>query len=82
MIIAVRQGYIKKTDNTLSDQKKFTIVNLKGDTLVCDVNHKNSQKNSMTDKTRKSLKPVGCRPGVMYCLRKVHKANKENGPAF
>ena len=36
----------------------------------------------MTDKTRKSLKPVGTRPGVMYGSCKVHKASVENCPPF
>ena len=31
----------------------------------------------MTEKTRKLLKPVGSRPGVMYGLCKVHKASIE-----
>ena len=34
MAIVGRQGYIKKMDNILSDQKKFTIVNLKDNTLL------------------------------------------------
>ena len=37
---------------------------------------------SMTEKTRKSLKPVGTRPGVMYGSCKVHKANVGNCPPF
>ena len=32
----------------------------------------------MTEKTRKSLKPVGTRPVVMYGLSKVYKASVEN----
>ena len=36
----------------------------------------------MTEKTRKSLKPVGTRPGVMCRSCKVHKANVENCPPF
>ena len=34
----------------------------------------------MTEKTRKSLKPVGTRPGIMYGSCKVHKAR--NFPSF
>ena len=30
----------------------------------------------MTEKNRKSLKPIGCRIGVMQGLSKVRKANK------
>ena len=36
----------------------------------------------MTDKTRKSLKPVGTRPGVVYGSCNVHKASVENCPPF
>ena len=34
VVIVDRQDYIKKMDNILSDQNKFTIVNLKDDTLL------------------------------------------------
>ena len=36
----------------------------------------------MTEKTRRSLKPVGIRPGVMYGSFKVHKASVVNCPPF
>ena len=36
----------------------------------------------MTEKIRKSLKPVGTRPGVMYGSCKVHKASVGNCPPF
>ena len=36
----------------------------------------------MTEKTRKSPKPVGTRPGVMYGSSKVHKAIVENCMPF
>ena len=36
----------------------------------------------MTEKTRRSLKPVGIRPGVMYGSCKVHKASVVNCPPF
>ena len=36
----------------------------------------------MTEKTRKSLKPVGTRPGILYGSCKVHKASVGNGPPF
>ena len=71
MVIVGRQDYIKKIDNILSDQQKFTVVNLKYETLLkFAVNQKKKQhvdkvlrklveSNSMTEKTRKSLKPIG-----------------------
>ena len=36
----------------------------------------------MIEKARKSLEPVGTRPGVMYGSSKVHKASVENFPPF
>ena len=36
----------------------------------------------MIEQTRKSLKPVGTRPGVMYGSCKVHKASVGNCPPF
>ena len=34
VIIVNKQNYIKKMDNILNHQKKFTLVNLKDDTLL------------------------------------------------
>ena len=78
--------------NVLSDRKKFNIVSLKDDTLlnfainqgkhVDKVLKKLVESKSMTEKTRKSLKPVGTRPGVMYGSCKVHKASVGNCPPF
>ena len=62
-------------NDILSDQKKFSKASLKDDTLlnfaisqekhVDKVLKKLVESKSMTEKTRKSLKPVGTRPGVM-----------------
>ena len=67
----------------LSDQKKFSKVSLKDGTLlnfainqekhVDKVLKKFVESKSMTEKTRKSLKPVGTRPGIIYGSYKVHK---------
>ena len=38
--------------------------------------------NSITEETRKSLKPVGTKPGIMYGLCKVHKDIIDNCPPF
>ena len=38
--------------------------------------------NSTTEKTRKSLKPIGTRPGVMHDSYKVHKTCVDNCPPF
>ena len=38
--------------------------------------------NSISEETRRSLKPVGTRPGIMYGLCKVHKDIIDNCPPF
>ena len=75
-----------------SDQKKVSKVSLKDNTslnfAISQEKHfdkvlKNLvQSKSMTEKTKKSLKPVGTRPGVMYGSCKVHKASVGNCAAF
>ena len=92
VVIADRQDYINKMGNILSDQKKFTIVNLKDGALlnfavkqekhVDKVLKKLVESTSVTEKTRKSFIPVGSRPGVMYGSCKVHKTSLENCPPF
>ena len=37
---------------------------------------------SIFEETRRSLKPVGTRPGIMYGLRKAHKDIIDNCPPF
>ena len=79
-------------NDILSDQKKFSKVSLKGDTLlnfaISQEKHidkflkKLVESKSMTEKTRKSLKPVGTRPVVMYGSYKVHKGSVGNCPPF
>ena len=78
--------------NILSDRKKFNKVSLKDDTLlnfainqekhVDKVLKKLVESKSMTEKTRKSLKPVGTKPGFMYGLCEVHKASLGVCPPF
>ena len=90
--IVQRQNYLKKMNDILSDQKKFSKVSLNHETLlnfainqekhVDQVLKKLVESKSMTEKTRKSLKPVGTRPGVMYGSCKVHKASVGNCPPF
>ena len=90
--IVFRQDYIKKLNNILSNQKKLTIIILKGDTLlnfavnqekhVDKVIKKLVESKSMTEKTRKLLKPVGSRPGIMHGSCKVHKVSVVNRPPF
>ena len=89
VVINDRQDYIKKMHYILSDQKKFTMVNLKDDTLlnfavnqekhVDKVLKKLVESKIMTEKkNRKSLKPVGSRPAVMYDSSKVNRSSVEN----
>ena len=83
-MLVQRQDYLKKTNGILSDQKKFSKVSLKDDTLLNFAIDQEKQvdkdlkklveSKSMKDKTRKSLKPVGTRPGVIHGSCKVHKA--------
>ena len=92
VVIVQRQDYLEKINDTLSDQKKFSKVSLKDDTLlnfainqekrVDKVLKKFVESKSMTEKARKSLKPVGTRPGIMYGSCKVHKASVGNYPPF
>ena len=69
VVIVQRQGYLEKMIDILSDQKKFSKESLKDDSLlnfginqekhVDKVLKKFVESKSMTEKTRKSLKPVG-----------------------
>ena len=75
-------------NDILSDQKKFSKVSLKEDTLlnfainqqkqVDKVFKKLFESKSTTEKTRKPLKPLVTRPDAMYSLCKVHKAGVGN----
>ena len=72
----------------LCNQNKFTIINLKDDTLlnfnvnqekhVDKVLKKFVEFDSMTGRNKKLLTPVGSRPGVMYSSCKVYKASVKN----
>ena len=88
MVTVDGQNYIKKMDHILSDSKKFCKVSLKDETLlnfainqekhVDKVLKKLVESKSMTEKTRKFLKPVGTRPSAMYGSYKTHKCIVEN----
>ena len=85
VVIVQRQDYLKKMNDILSDQKKFSKVSLKDDTLlnfaINEEKHADKvlkklvESKSMTEKTRKSLKPVGTRTGVMHGSCKAPKAS-------
>ena len=92
VVIVQRQDYLEKMNGILSDQKKISKVSLKDDTLInFAINQEKHvdkflkkcvESKSMTEKTRKSLKPVGTRPGIMYSSCEVHKASVGNRPSF
>ena len=92
VVIVEKQDYIKKMDDISSDQKKFSKVSRKDDTLlnlvISQEKHVDKvlkqllESKSMTEKTRQSLKPVGTRPSVNYGSCKVHKASVGNCVPF
>ena len=79
VVIVDNETYIKRMENLLSDER----VTLKNDAFLnfvvnqgkhIDTIFKNLvDSNSMSKEMRKSIKPVGTRPGTMYGLCKVHK---------
>ena len=89
VVIADRQDYIKQMNKIFSYQKKFTMVNRTTTLLL------STKKNTLTrfsknllslvvwqKKNKKSVKPVGSRPGVVYGSYKAHKTSVENCPQF
>ena len=70
----------------------FEIINLKNDGILnFAINQEKRAKkiskelvasNSISEKTRRSLKPVGTRSGITYGLRKVHEDTIDNCPSF
>ena len=79
-------------NDILSDQKKFSKVSLKDDSLLnFAINQekyadkffkKLVESKSVTENITEYLKPVGTRPGFMYGSCKVHKASVGNCPPF
>ena len=90
VVIFDKETYIKTMENLLSDQRTFERVNLKNDAFLnfvvnqekrIDTIFKNLvDNNSMSKEMRKSVKPVGTRPGTMYGLCKVHKQEVDGCP--
>ena len=88
VVIVDRQDYMKQMNNIFSYQKKFIMINMNDDTLlnfainqekhVDKVLEKRVELSSMTEKKKKSLKPVCSRPGVMYGSCKAHRTSVEN----
>ena len=63
-----KADYLEKIGNLLNDTRKFNKFSIKSDWILDFV-----VSNSIYEKTRKSLKPVGTRPARTYGLCKVHK---------
>ena len=84
--------YLEKMENPLNDTQKFEKINLKNDGIlnfainqekhVDNILKKLVVSNSISEETRRYLKPVGTKPGIMYGLCKVHKDIIDNCPSF
>ena len=82
-MVVDKADYLDKMENLLNDTRKFENINLKNDGIlnfvinqekhVDNILKKLVASNSISEKTRRSLKPVGTRPGIMYGLCKVQK---------
>ena len=82
-MVVDKADYLDKMDNLLNDTRKFEKINLKNDGIlnfainqekrVDNILKKLVASKSISEETRRSLKPVGTRPGIMYGLCKVHK---------
>ena len=79
-------------ENFLSDQSKFQKIALKDDNFlnfitsqekrIAKIYKKLVDSDSMSEKTRKHLKPVGTRPGLMCVSCKVYKKCVDGCPPF
>ena len=79
-------------ENLLNGHRKFERVTLKNDAFLNFVANQEKRigtifknlvdSNSMSKEMRKSVKPVGTRPGTMYGLCKVHKQEVDGCPPF
>ena len=91
-VMVNKAGYLDKMKSLQNDTRKFEKINLKNDGIlnfavnpekrVENILEKLVTFNSIPEETRRSLKPVGTRPGIMYGLFKVHKDIINNCPPF
>ena len=91
-MIVDKADYLDKMENFLNDTRKFEKIILKNGGILnfaanqekhVDNTFKNLvASNSISEDTRRSLKPVGTRPGIMYGFRKVTKDIINNCPPF
>ena len=92
IVIVDRVKYIEKMENFLSDQSKFQKITIKDDNLLNFITSQQKRidkiykklvdSNSMYEETRRHLKPVGTRPGIMYGSCKVHEKCVDGCPPF
>ena len=83
VVIVDKADYLDKMENLINDTQKFEKINLKNDGIlnfavnqekrVDNISKKLVTTNSTSYETRKSLKPIGTRAGIMHRLCKVHK---------
>ena len=79
-------------ENFLSDQSKFQKITIKDDNLLNFITNQEKRidkiykklldSNSMSEETRRHLKPVGTRPAIMHGSCKVHKKTIDGCPPF
>ena len=91
-MIVHKADYLDKMENLLNGTRKFEKINLKDDGIlnfvinqekrVDNILKKLVASNSISEETRRFLKTVGTRPGIMYGLCKVHKDIIDNCPPF
>ena len=92
VVVVDKADYLDKMDNLLNDTRKLEKIILKNDGIlnfainqekrVDNILKKLVASKSISEETRRSLKPVGTRPGIMYGLFKFHKDIVDNCPPF
>ena len=91
-MVVDKADYLNTLDNLLNDTRKLKKVNLKNDGIwnfainqkkrADNIFKKLVVSNSISEETRRSLKPAGTRPGIMYGPCKAHKDIIDNCPPF
>ena len=82
-MIVDKADYLDKRENLLNDTRKFEKINLKNHRIlnfgvnqekrVDNIFKKLVATNNISEETKKSLQPIGTKPGIMYGLCKVQK---------
>ena len=92
IVIVDRDDYMENIENFLSDQSKFQTIAVKDDNFLYFITNQEKRidkiykklvdSNSMSEETRRHLKAVGTRPGIMYGSCEVHKKCVDGCPPF